>query len=78
MAQFAFVGMPGFAEMIIICVILAGMVAAGVIFLVGLRRTGQHVAGNPNLTPCPDCGQRVSRRAPNCPKCGRPLTTQQD
>ncbi len=74
MASFAFIGMPGLAEMIIIGVVLA----VGAVFLVGLRRTGQHMAGNPNLIPCPDCGQHVSRRAPNCPKCGRPLTTQQD
>jgi len=25
---------------------------------------------NPNLRPCPDCGQMISRRAPSCPKCG--------
>jgi len=29
---------------------------------------------NPSLTHCPDCGGHVSRRAPTCPHCGRPLT----
>lgn len=29
---------------------------------------------NPRLTHCPDCGRHVSRLAPSCPHCGRPLT----
>ena len=28
---------------------------------------------NPNLIPCPDCGSMVSKKAPACPKCGRPF-----
>jgi hypothetical protein len=24
------------------------------------------------LAPCPDCGERISRRAEACPHCGRP------
>ena len=30
--------------------------------------------GNPKLTHCPDCGRHVSRLAPSCPQCGKPLT----
>ena len=26
------------------------------------------------LTKCPDCEHAVSTSAPNCPKCGRPMT----
>ena len=28
---------------------------------------------NPNLLPCPDCGNQISRLAQACPKCGRPM-----
>jgi uncharacterized membrane protein YvbJ len=27
------------------------------------------------LTTCPDCKKQVSDKAPNCPNCGRPLTS---
>ena len=30
-------------------------------------------AANPNLSPCPDCGNSVSRFAEACPQCGRPV-----
>jgi hypothetical protein len=30
-------------------------------------------APTPGLTPCPDCSGWVSRRASQCPHCGRPL-----
>ena len=33
-----------------------------------------HVEDNPRLTHCSDCGGHVSRLAPSCPHCGRPLT----
>ncbi len=26
-----------------------------------------------NMAACPDCGEQVSRKAENCPKCGRKL-----
>ena len=29
---------------------------------------------NPNLIPCPDCFQPISRRAVTCPHCGAPLS----
>jgi hypothetical protein len=31
-------------------------------------------SATPKLIPCPDCGRYVSRFAPSCPQCGRPLT----
>jgi predicted amidophosphoribosyltransferase len=31
------------------------------------------VYGNPNLMACPDCRRMISRLAPFCPKCGRPM-----
>ena len=34
------------------------------------------VVENPKLKPCPDCGRMVSRLAPSCPQCGRPLEPQ--
>jgi hypothetical protein len=46
----------------------AGAVAVAVILL-----ASRQLASNPNLLPCPDCGQRVSPLAVTCPRCGRPL-----
>ncbi len=28
---------------------------------------------NPNLQPCRDCGEYISRRAATCPHCGAPV-----
>ena len=30
-------------------------------------------AANPNLSPCPDCFELISKRAATCPHCGAPL-----
>jgi hypothetical protein len=38
------------------------------------ERPSPCVENNPRLTHCPDCGAHVSRLAPSCPHCGRPLT----
>lgn len=82
MASFAFsVGMPGPMEIIIIGLVclapLAALIAI-VIVLARSKKTGLDPTQNPNLVPCPDCGRMVSRRAPSCPQCGRPLMPQQD
>lgn len=78
----AFVGMPGPLEMLIIGVLCLGVPAVAVVIVVFAlaqsKRAGVNPAQNPNLVPCPDCGRFVSRLAPNCPQCGRPLTPRSD
>ncbi len=80
MNVFAFFSMPGPLELLIIAAILlviGGVIVAVVVIpLVVSKKGGSGAAGNPNLFPCPDCGNWVSRQAPNCPKCGRALTAQ--
>ena len=74
-------GMPGPLEMLIIgmiCVLPVVALVVIAVVLVSLRKSGPNPADNPNLYPCPDCGQYVSRMAPNCPHCGQTLTPQQD
>jgi len=39
----------------------------------GRSERSEAVPEHPNLLPCPDCGNQVSRLAAACPKCGRPL-----
>jgi len=74
---FAFVGMPGPIEILIILVssvFVFGPLVVGVLVLMHVLRSQRKLgAANPNLRPCPDCGQYVSRQAPSCPRCGRPL-----
>lgn len=73
MWSFAFIGMPGPLELIIIVAVLAAIVAA-VVIAVRAGSGGARPMDNPNLYPCPDCGRMVSRQAPTCPQCGRPLS----
>ena len=35
----------------------------------------EFIASNPNLIPCPDCFEKISKRAAVCPHCGAPLKT---
>ena len=78
----ASIGMPGPLEMLIIGAVCLGipLVAVAIVLfaLAQSKRAGQSGAQNANLAPCPDCGRLVSRLAPNCPQCGRPLTPQAD
>ncbi|MBI3468158.1 MAG: hypothetical protein HY000_34570 [Planctomycetes bacterium] len=53
-------------------IILSAVAVAIVAFLLG-RGKSQVESDNPKLTPCPDCRRMVSRLAPTCPGCGRPL-----
>ncbi len=63
--------------LLLLCVGLLGVaILAGVLVLLSKKARSER-ARNPNLTPCPDCGRYVSRIAPDCPQCGRPLTPQQ-
>lgn len=79
MNVFAFFG-PGPLELLIlglVCLAVVGVIVAAVaIPLLVSKKGGSGAAVNPNLFPCPDCGNWVSRQAPNCPKCGRTLTGQ--
>jgi hypothetical protein len=57
-------------EMLIILAVLATLVAP-IAVVVGLLVW--YNRPNPNLVRCPDCGRRISRQAPACPGCGRPM-----
>jgi len=71
---------PGPMELLIILVLVGvPLAAAGLVLLfVVLRSQKNPAASNPNLAPCPDCGNCVSHQAPACPKCGRPLLPKQN
>lgn len=64
--------MPGPLELIIIGFIIL-VLAIVVVLVVVLTRGGKATGDNPNLKPCPDCGQSVSIHATACPKCGCPI-----
>jgi hypothetical protein len=53
-------------------IILSVVAIAVVVFLLTRSNSGAET-NNPNLIPCPDCRRMVSRLAPACPGCGRPL-----
>lgn len=53
----------------VVLLILLGAVVVPVVLIVFLRKKP---APNPNLSPCPDCGWLISRKAISCPQCGRP------
>lgn len=67
----------GPAELIIVLVIgivmVVPVVIAAVVIFTAFSRNRQRQTGNADLAPCPDCGRMVSRLAPACPGCGRPL-----
>jgi hypothetical protein len=81
MNSFAFIGMPGPIEMLILGLVCLAPVAVVVVCLIvfGIsKRSGPGPTPSPNLYPCPDCGHQVSHLAESCPKCGRPLGPPQD
>ena len=55
-----------------ICLGAIGVVIAVALLAMWAARSATP-KGGPNLAPCPDCGQMVSRLAKTCPRCGRPL-----
>ena len=69
-----FLGAPGPLE-ILLGLLCFGSVATLLLILVLLIVLRKN---RPNLYPCPDCGQRVSRAASVCPHCGRPLSIEAD
>lgn len=64
---------PGPFELLILMMLVGVLLAALVLVLFVSRSRKDPAARNPNLAPCPDCGNYVSHQAPACPKCGRPL-----
>ena len=38
-----------------------------------LNTNQESTSANDNLTNCKACGAVVSKKAPNCPKCGNPI-----
>jgi hypothetical protein len=69
---------PGPMELLIIgamCLGVVGLIVAVIVIaLATSKKNRSDMVTNPNLYPCPDCGHWVSRQAPSCPQCGRPLT----
>lgn len=68
----------GIQELLVLLFIL-GLLTLPVVVLVVVvlsvqRSQSSRVANNPNLLRCPDCGGMVSRQAPACPHCGRPMS----
>ena len=69
---------PGPLELLIILVLIGVPLSAVVLVLLLSRSRKNPAASNPNLSPCPGCGNYVSRQAPACPKCGQPLLPEQN
>jgi hypothetical protein len=65
----------GILELIIVLGVLglAGALVVGLVLLFATRRPSGLAVNNPNLRPCPDCGQLISVRAAACPHCGGPV-----
>lgn len=66
-------GLPGIFELMIIGFILLIPIVIIVVVVLLVNNRQRTDAANPNLRPCPDCGNYVSVRAPSCPRCGCPL-----
>ncbi len=66
------------AILAVLCLGILSVAILVAILLLLSRKARSNLAQNPNLMPCADCGRYVSRVAPNCPQCGRPLTPPQD
>ena len=56
--------------LIILAVLAVPIVIAVIVVVLASPRAR---SPGPNLVPCPDCQQPVSRLAATCPHCGRPL-----
>jgi hypothetical protein len=65
----------GLIVVILLCLLVVGGVVAAIAFVVYLlsRKPTPRHSDNPNLQPCPDCGQFISVRAVTCPFCGGPV-----
>jgi len=69
-----FFGMPGIIELLILALlVLVPLVVVLIVLGLSKRANDGEYPMNPNLAPCPDCGQQVSIHADTCPHCGRPL-----
>ena len=70
-AHFSVVGLLVFV--LISLLLIGGLVAVVALVVYLARRPATGYSKNPNLRPCPDCGQFVSVRAATCPHCGGPV-----
>jgi hypothetical protein len=68
-------GVPGILELLIIAAIVLLPILIIVVVVLVVTNSQHRDAKNPNLRPCPDCGNYVSVRAPSCPRCGCPFTS---
>lgn len=69
--MFAFIGVPGPLEILIVLFMCGGPVIVALILVYFLAIRPQQQKGE--LIACPDCGHEVSTRAESCPNCGAPL-----
>jgi DNA-directed RNA polymerase subunit RPC12/RpoP len=69
--MFAFYGMPGPVELLILLFMCGGPVIVTLILVYFLVLRPKPKKGE--LIACPDCGHEVSTRARSCPNCGAPL-----
>jgi len=65
-------GLSAFHWLILLVLGLFCLAIPVAVVLVVVMLARQRPSG-PNLVVCPDCHGRVSRLAPTCPHCGRPL-----
>jgi hypothetical protein len=59
--------------LVLLLLVLAIAAAVTVVVVAATRSATGGQTNNPNLRPCPDCGQYVSVRAITCPHCGAPV-----
>jgi len=69
--MFAWFGMPGPIELLILLFMCGGPVIVTLILVYFLVLRPQQAKGD--LIACPDCGHQVSPRAESCPNGGAPL-----
>ena len=72
MSIMAFFGL-GHLEMLILGLMCLGVLAVIIVVVVVVVLTTRKSSANPNLYPCPACGQTVSLDVESCPHCGHPL-----
>jgi hypothetical protein len=72
---FGFMAISRWILSLILGLLCLGTLGAIVVLAIVLATRKRTPPPNPDLYPCPDCGRLVSRQAPACPQCGKPLQT---
>jgi hypothetical protein len=67
-----YVQTPAFWVIVVLALIVLFLLAVAVVAAVLLIAFSRSRTRG-NLTPCPDCGRRLSPSAETCPQCGRPM-----